>query len=262
MNESFDFTRQSWINLTTGIVGTKHADHTITITDADLPGWWRITLVVDSGSSTSGGFTIKLATGDIGTNYSGDGVSGFYLWGMQFEADQSFASSHIVTAGSAVTRATETLSFPFLAPPQAMTIYLSLDNWVGGAGSLFHIGSATAGTDPRLVLSIAGAGTLTATYDDGTTVATTGVLAAPSAGDDMEFLVTLTAAGVVDLAASTDGATQVDVASAAGGALPSAWAGSLLYLNSAGTSDKGFNNIGQIKIAAGILTLQEAREAL
>ena len=218
----------------------------VTVTSA----WTRVTIPTQTLANPTVGF--RIAT-------NGDAIAVDYV---QNENGPS-ASSAVATTTAAVTRNAEILYIPSPWPPQEMAIYGKILNWVGGqvSGTLFHIGSATATTDPRIVLSITGAGALQAVYDDGTTVASTGTVSAPSSDEDVEFLVTLSSAGVVDLAVSIDGGAQIDVSSASGGALPSAWADTRLYVNSAGSTQVGFNRVGAIKGARVIHTMPEMRAA-
>lgn len=218
--------------------------------------WTTVTLTTDWARFN---ITQTLANPDCGIRIvtSGDAV---YAWGGQVEA-ASHASSYIQTVGSTVTRNAETMYLPYTPAPQAMSLYVKVIDWAGGqaSGTLAHIGSATAATDPRLTIAITSGGTIVAAYDDGVTPASTGALAAPSAGDDVEVCVTLTAAGVVDMVASINGGADVDVASAAGGAVPAAWADTRMYLNSAGSSQVGFNAFASVVAAAGVKTLAEMR---
>ena len=150
--------------------------------------------------------------------------------------------------------------FPY--PPQAMTVYMDVRNWVAGINdvTLWHLGGAGAGTDPRLALKVAiTTGNLSAVYDDGSTVASTGSISAPSSGERVETLATLAADGTVDLAASIDGGAQVDVASDAGGALPTAWADTRLYIGSAGTSQAADSATYALKVARGVQTFAHMR---
>ena len=65
-------------------------------------GWWRLIVVVTS-ASVSGRLAIFLDNGST-TTYTGDGVSGVYVWGAQIENNASFATSYIPTSAASVTR--------------------------------------------------------------------------------------------------------------------------------------------------------------
>lgn len=73
--------------------------------------WYRCELTLDPSEATNVG-QLNLGwnvgiTGNEQNSFSGDGISGVYLWGVQFEA-LSYATSYIPSlTGSTVTRATE-----------------------------------------------------------------------------------------------------------------------------------------------------------
>jgi hypothetical protein len=69
-------------------------------------GWYRIGgTITDNGGSTL--FLIGMNDGT--TSYTGDGTSGFYIWGAQLEAG-SKATSYIPTTGAAANRAADVAS--------------------------------------------------------------------------------------------------------------------------------------------------------
>jgi hypothetical protein len=98
-------------NIATGVVGTISANTTATITDVGN-GWYRCTMTASS-ITTPDYITINLANADAGTgvgySYTGNGVSGVYLWGAQVEIGTS-ANTYTVTTTTAVY-GTPTLSF-------------------------------------------------------------------------------------------------------------------------------------------------------
>ena len=72
-------------------------------------GWYRCSISATSGRTLTARCIpiINNATSDInGTTYAGDGTSGIYLWGAQFETGYG-ASSYIPTSASQVTRAAD-----------------------------------------------------------------------------------------------------------------------------------------------------------
>ena len=226
--------------------------------------WYRLAATVDMNSTDSTvqiTFVPRSSTG--GESWASNDADGIYAWGFQFEDSAAFATSYIPTAAAAVTRAAEGMYWPYPPKPQVMTVYVKVPNWVGGLinGTLWHIGAANNATDPRIILTTQSNGTLIANYDDGTTSAVTGTLAAPTDGDLVEIIVTLTTTGVVSMATSLNGAAVTTVATGAGGALPPTWAAQRLYLNSAGTATVGFGSYHSVKVAAGVKSMGFMRNA-
>ncbi|QFH65089.1 hypothetical protein FR773_10250 [Leclercia adecarboxylata] len=71
-------------------------------------GFYRVWMTFTAAASQSTVIRLQLANG-LSSSYTGDGVSGLYVWGAQLEA-VPVMTSYIPTAASAVTRAADKLS--------------------------------------------------------------------------------------------------------------------------------------------------------
>lgn len=94
------------INGTLGVVSGTGASARMS---AYANGWWRCELTFPVSTAGTVNMDLHLANGSNGRFYNGDGVSGLLLWGAQSELGTS-ASSYIPAAGSAVTRAADTIT--------------------------------------------------------------------------------------------------------------------------------------------------------
>lgn len=96
------------INLSTGVMtnGTV-TDMVVCRVEQWSNGWWRVALTVTAASTTNLVCRAHIAQGTT-INYTGDGASGFYVWGGQAELGD-FPSSYILTTTPAVTRAKDSI---------------------------------------------------------------------------------------------------------------------------------------------------------
>jgi hypothetical protein len=132
-------------------------------------GWYRCTVVKAAGTTTAVNVQIRFVSSGIITSYTGDGVSGMYLWGAQFEAGLA-ASTPIDTAGSTVARGADNITlatslFPYddagpgtllvrfsqVSPSfNSGTIAAALRQQAGGNANLISLGSGGSTTSrPR-----------------------------------------------------------------------------------------------------------------
>ena len=261
-------TADSWINLSTGAKGTVDAGHEILV-EKYVDGIWRIQVSWDSGTGgTSPYVWVKLATADTVTNYLGDGISGAYVWGLQHEVDKPFPSSYKGDTGAGtLTTNTETLYIPFDFDAQPMTVYakiVHIDVTDGTTGKgLWHIGSSSYGTDPRLELRFTVADMdPRVEYDDDATVITkyesSGI---PDPGDIWEIRAILQPDGKVAIGHSINAAAEnVSAASATGNTFPGAFAADQLHLNCrGGETGKQVSLFLELKAYRGVQTLDFMR---
>ena len=226
---------------------------------------WTTVTVTSSWARYS--LTRNLQNPDAGVRIvtSGDAV---HAWGADVKA-LPFADSYVKTEGSTAARAAETISMPFAALTQPITIYLKFveRGTVLGAdsGGLFHLGAAASGTDPRIsVRKKTGSNIYQVIHDNGTSSATADASGTPSVGDVVELLILSPGSGTnlsieqsINGAASTTG-SGTDVAH-----FGAAWGGgaNLLYLGSLGTSNRGLTKLREFRLALGIKTLDDMRVA-
>ncbi len=94
---------RSVFNIENGTI-TTNVSNTASIEDYGN-GWYK--LKVTNTTNATGTAMLMLQTIKSGqASYAGDGVSGFYMWGLQWE-QQAYCTSYIPTAGTTITRAAE-----------------------------------------------------------------------------------------------------------------------------------------------------------
>tara|TARA_R110000823_G_scaffold310001_1_gene434641 strand:- start:377 stop:1612 length:1236 start_codon:yes stop_codon:yes gene_type:complete len=107
-SSGFVTTRDNYFNLGTGALGTAGAGCTNFIQNVG-GGIYRCTVIATATATTAAGLTVfAAATADGTASYTGDGASGFYLWGVTVVADTfPFLTSYIQTTSAAATRAVD-----------------------------------------------------------------------------------------------------------------------------------------------------------
>ena len=149
------------------------------------------------------------------------------------------------------------LSWPFMAPPQAMTIYVRfVENGTIGLVSarVLTIGSAALGT-PYLYVYSNGT-TYRAEHHNGTSAVTAALGAAPVNGNRVELRVVLNSNGSVTIGQSINGAAET-TASSASLTLASSWSATTLWLNGEAAATAGNGYYRTLKVSAGVRTLTD-----
>jgi hypothetical protein len=94
---------RTWFNITTGVVGTNPVGSTAKIS-LQANGFYRCSVTRTTASSAAGSlYDLQIANADGVNTYTGNGVNGVYIWGVQLE-QSSYATSYIPTTNATVTR--------------------------------------------------------------------------------------------------------------------------------------------------------------
>jgi len=159
----------AYFDLATGTVGSVSTGVTATITPVGN-GWYRCTATATATATASG---TEISCGlTITTNnptYTGDGVSGIFIWGAQLEAG-AFATSYIPTVASQVTRAADRASmtgtnFSSWYNAAEGTLYAEWDMYAFNAGLNYRATFNDGTTSNSLRMRLAPSGTTQVRHD-------------------------------------------------------------------------------------------------
>lgn len=163
----------AWYDLANGVVGTVQPDVVAKI-EKWGNGWYRLLYVRTAGLINASSVFVQfgITTSDNILSYQGDGVSGAYFWGAQFEQDQKWPTSYIPTGSTTATRAEEELVGPWGFIPQPMTAYTNVvrmdaQQSVSVEKRFLSIGGW--GLDPRFLVRIALSGSVNCFWSDDAT---------------------------------------------------------------------------------------------
>jgi hypothetical protein len=133
----------AYFNVSTGVVGNL-SSATASIQNAGN-GWYRCSMTMTRAGGTGTGVLLASANGTA--SYTGDGISGVFLWGIQLEAG-SFATSYIPTVASQVTRNADV----------ATMTGTNFSSWYNQPEGTFFVDCAPIAVDNDIALSVSNSG--------------------------------------------------------------------------------------------------------
>jgi hypothetical protein len=122
-------------DLATGAITTVSGPVLASSMNAVGNGWYRVSLTYDTGTGGNTGYVFVVMNY---ATYTGDGTSGYYVWGAQLEAG-AFATSYIPTSGSTVTRTADVFTIPTTA---GGGWYTAGQGTLAATGSIANVNSA------------------------------------------------------------------------------------------------------------------------
>jgi hypothetical protein len=209
------------VDLTDGST-TIFAGDIILKTEQYVNGWWRVLCAYDVKSGGTGpGIELRMRDGS-GQSYTGDGSSGLYMWGLQWEKDQPWPTSYMPSGAAAGTRAAEVAWLTAPLNPQAISVYVrSIE--LGQQHNADEVALALIGDDPGAHVRVAQAADDAAAHDNGSTEESATLASSRELGDLVEYIAQIRGDGAVKLIRRTDGSTIDSSSFSSSNPLPGAW---------------------------------------
>jgi hypothetical protein len=181
-------------------------------------------------------------------------ANSYLISGVQCE-DATCPSSLFPTGATALTRAGDTLSFPFLLLTQAITVYVKyVERGTQLATSgLFEIG--TFGVNPSLLSYRSSSTQLNASWHNGTIQVATGGITGPTLGVQAEERIVLSAAGVATMGLTLNGGAEATGSSTAAAISGASFGPATLTLNTYTGGGVGYALFQKVRIAMGAQSL-------
>ena len=255
-NVARHYVRVTW---TAGVptLSTFSGSGTIYPVEALANGWYRC-LASATGIVAANSHILVLTPDDnVGTGT-------VYAWGAQAE-NATVPSSYIKTQATTVTRNADSLYFPFIAPPQAMTVYVrgvennrATDTLAGQLG-IVQISDA-AGNDAYFAfINRTGSAGYSSIHDPAELSISGAVGTTVTRGDLVEFAGGVRASGAAFLSISVNGGATTSGADGTAQAFAATWSAPRLYLNSQGSANPGQFAFTHVIVAAGEQTMATMR---
>lgn len=213
------------VDLGAETIGTVTGDAVPVLDTEWSNGWKRLLVSIDSANgATDMQVEIRLLDGAGAESYTGDGSSGLYVWGLQFEIDRPWPTSYMVSGASNGTRGAEIAYLTAAFGPQPVTIYA---RWI-------ELGQIETGADAELApvmmgdpsgthFTIRQTGALAAHHDNGVSTESDSIADAGAHGDTIEALASIDGTGAVMIHRKVNGGAAVDGAGSSALALPANW---------------------------------------
>ncbi len=261
--------RSVWFDLDAGTIGTE--TNAVGLIEKYADGWYRCMIMADSsnGGSTPA-IQVFLGEGSENATYDGDGASGVYIWGIQFEVDAAFPSSFILTAAAAVTRNADSLSYTLA------TLGLTMDDLTDDFTAYarmarpFHAdASGSFGISPGVLRVSSAPSRLKGLQfvENARNMAAV----VDTAGSDSTAVKAIPSGAVIEASAQfknlrIGGQAAIDVGSGLGSFASaatafSAWGDTTLNVGDIGGNDILFGAVFELKVGRGLRTMKQMQEA-